>query len=201
MKTFLPSLNIKMLKGGVGMQRNQKGFTLIELLIVIVIIGILASVLISVIDPTSQQNRARDAGIEAALNKTVLATEGFISAYGGAPDEVQFLNQFKTGTVSDAAATCALAGGFECFFTVTGNKIPGTCLSGLPTWFGTGTADCAFRYEANDPLSNGEFQIYAKSAGLEGRIFRFKNYSSDAGQIMHCDAASVDADCISLTSQ
>ena len=40
--------------------KNQSGFTLIELLIVIVVIAVLSSVLISLLDPTSSQGRARD---------------------------------------------------------------------------------------------------------------------------------------------
>jgi len=36
--------------------RKEEGFTLIELLIVVVIIGILAGVLITVINPIRQQN-------------------------------------------------------------------------------------------------------------------------------------------------
>lgn len=174
------------------MKRNEKGFTLIELLIVIVIIGILAGVLISVIDPTSQQNRARDAGAEAAINKMVLATEGYISAYGKAPDEVQFFAQFKTGTVIDAGSTCAAVAGTECFLAIVGNTLPVTCSgtvwSGDDT-SGTGT-QCQFRYTVID-VNAGQFEIYGKSHGLANRIFRFQNYGSGAGQIMHGNATTL----------
>ena len=65
---------------------NQKGFTLIELLIVIVIIAILAGVLIALINPAQQQNRARDASVIATMNKVALSAQGYISSYGSAPD-------------------------------------------------------------------------------------------------------------------
>jgi len=155
-------------------------------------IGILAGVLISVIDPTSQQNRAKDAGAEAAINKIVLATEGYISAYGKAPDEIQFFNQFKVGTVADIGTSCELVGGLECFIGVTGNTLSDTC----PTlgWYGDSAAgsgdQCAFRYIVID-LDAGQFEVYAKSHGLSNRIFRFVNYGTEAGQIMHGNATTL----------
>jgi prepilin-type N-terminal cleavage/methylation domain-containing protein len=68
------------------MKLNRKGFTLIELLIVIVIIGILVAVLIAVINPARARNRAKDAGIEAAMSKISLSVQGYMSAYGNVPD-------------------------------------------------------------------------------------------------------------------
>lgn len=168
------------------MLRKEKGFTLIELLIVIVIIGILAGVLISVIDPTAQQNRARDAGIEASISKVALATEGYISAYGEAPDEVQFLGQFKTDTVRDSGNTCASVGGFVCHFEVTGNQLPATCAGN--GYAGTGTGQCYFRYVG--VVAAGDFTVYAKSAGLTDKVFRFENYGTSASMIQTCNAAN-----------
>lgn len=50
------------------------GFTLIELLIVIVIIGILAGVLIAVINPVQQQTKANQTVLRANVDKLCLAT-------------------------------------------------------------------------------------------------------------------------------
>lgn len=164
---------------------KQKGFTLIELLIVIVIIGILAGVLISVIDPVSQQNRARDAGIEAAINKVVLATEGYISAYGNVPTEVQFIAQFKNGSVTARGTSCdQTSGDPDCEFSVVGNALPVTCSS---TWAGSGTSQCYFKYTATDATSS--FIIYAKSAGLEDVVFKFENTGANSGVIQQCPAS------------
>jgi prepilin-type N-terminal cleavage/methylation domain-containing protein len=49
------------------------GFTLIELLIVIVIIGILAGVLLTVIDPARQQKKARETVLRSTVEKGCLA--------------------------------------------------------------------------------------------------------------------------------
>ena len=51
------------------------GFTLIELLIVIVIIGILAGVLITVIDPARQQAKARETVLRSTVEKGCLAIQ------------------------------------------------------------------------------------------------------------------------------
>jgi prepilin-type N-terminal cleavage/methylation domain-containing protein len=55
------------------MLKKQSGFTLIELLIVIVIIGLLAGVLISVINPVQQQNKARQTTVRSNVEKICLA--------------------------------------------------------------------------------------------------------------------------------
>jgi len=103
--------------------KSQKGFTLIELLIVIVIIGILAGVLIAIIDPASQQNRARDAGVQASINKVVLATQGFISAYGRAPDGLEFFEGLDNVSLDSLCGVDDT----ECIFDVTGNPLPAFC--------------------------------------------------------------------------
>ena len=51
----------------------SKGFTLIELLIVIVIIGILAGILLTVIDPARQQTKARETVLRSSVEKGCLA--------------------------------------------------------------------------------------------------------------------------------
>jgi prepilin-type N-terminal cleavage/methylation domain-containing protein len=53
--------------------RSKKGFTLIELLIVIVIIGILAGVLLTVISPAKQQRKAKEASMRSNVEKMCLA--------------------------------------------------------------------------------------------------------------------------------
>src|SRR3990167_8190882 len=61
------------------------GFTLIELLIVISIIGIMAVVLISVINPSRQRNRASEVVNAESIRKVASAVEAFTSANGSYP--------------------------------------------------------------------------------------------------------------------
>lgn len=64
------------------MRRNyrEKGFTLIELLIVIVIIGILAGVVIAVMNPAEQQRRARESVVRSNTDKICLAMHACAAA-------------------------------------------------------------------------------------------------------------------------
>lgn len=168
------------------MYKNQKGFTLIELLIVIVIIGILAGVLIAIIDPQAQQNRARDAGVQATINKVALATQGFVSAYGRTPEGDEFFAAISNATES-TAAICA-AGAFTCTFDVTGNTLPATCAAAADDWDGTGANPCYYYYVGN--LGAGsDFQIYAKSYGIAATIFRYDN---TVGAMEECDNAGAN---------
>ena len=61
------------------------GFTLIELLIVISIIGIMAVVLIGVLNPDRQRNRASEVVNAEAVRKVGSAVEAFTSANGAYP--------------------------------------------------------------------------------------------------------------------
>src|SRR3989344_1652768 len=84
---------------------NDVGFTLVELLIVIVIIGILAGVVIGVLNPVQQQNRARDSVARAQLDKMALSTKGlFVSSprsSNRSPSGTEFISGI--GSVVDPA--------------------------------------------------------------------------------------------------
>ncbi len=60
--------------------KKEQGFTLIELLIVIVILGILAGVVIAVINPARQQKRANEGVVKANVDKMALALKACVSS-------------------------------------------------------------------------------------------------------------------------
>ncbi len=186
------------------MLKNQKGFTLIELLIVIVIIGILAGVLIAIINPAQQQNRAKDAGVQATINKVGLAVEGFISAYGRAPNDVELMGSLQNA--ADVGASCA-GGSAEmphvCNFTVTGNDLKvddgSNSACAASGWQGAGATACAYHYygEAVGGTDETHFRLAARSYGIAGTVFLYDN---KIGDIVECPAASVaDADAADAT--
>lgn len=181
--------------------QNSRGFTLIELLIVIVIIGILAGVLIAIINPAQQQNRARDANVKATMNKVVLATQGYVSAYGAPPDEVQFMSSFQNAT--KFGVLCDTVGGYDCVFSVTGNALPITGCS-VGNWKGAdgSVGACYFRYYRDNAGWSGidatRFRIYARAFGLANTVFMF---DTNVGAIQHCNATTVsDADVTSCVT-
>jgi len=161
--------------------KNQKGFTLIELLIVIVIIGILAGVLIAIIDPNAQQNRARDAGVQASINKAALAAGGFVSAYGRTPEGDEFYNALSN--VSESSLGACAAGGDTCTYSVNGNELGLLCDAAADDWDGSGALQCWYYYEG--ALGAGsDYRICARSYGINLGMFCF--LSSD-GYMSQCD--------------
>lgn len=173
-------------------RKFERGFTLIELLIVIVIIGILAGVLIAVINPAQQQNRARDANVIATMNKAALSAEAFNSAYGRAATGAEFIAGVQngcprgqtwsgtacTGTIT-AGSGCGAADNF-CLFGVTGNALPVGGTAGCATngWNGNDVNQCFFRYERVGAASTN-FRVYAKSFGIVNTVFQYDNTVAD----------------------
>lgn len=66
----------------------QQGFTLVELLIVISLVGILAGVTISIINPVKQRHVAEDGVRQANLEKYALGIEAYANATGKYPASV-----------------------------------------------------------------------------------------------------------------
>lgn len=170
------------------MLKQNDGFTLIELLIVVVIIGLLAGVLISIIDPTGAQNRAKDATVMSTINKLALSAEGFVSAYGTAPSATEFEGGVKDGSIT--AQACDDATDTDtCMFSITGNSLPDDC--GVNGWSGhvdTGGAQCYYMYERTGSTS-GQFTIVGKAFGREGKVFKYDN---SVGAMEVCDATSIN---------
>ena len=141
-----------------------KGFTLIELLIVIVIIGILAGVLIAVMDPARQQNKSRDAVIKAAMSKVAFSINSFKSGDGMLPAGTALSNALINVVPS---ATCTgQTTDLDCTFTVNGVTLPTECTAsaGVASVSYTGTTGniCNFGIESiGTSLTEGKFRIYA----------------------------------------
>lgn len=64
---------------------KKSAFTLIELLIVIAIVAVLSGVLISVINPKRQQEKAKDAVIISNMEKVIVSVEAYKSAFSDLP--------------------------------------------------------------------------------------------------------------------
>jgi general secretion pathway protein G len=77
----------KLLTSGFSSHSFARGFTLIELLIVISLIGVLSSVLIVLINPVAQFQRARDAQRKADIRQIQSALEMYRSDVGSYPPD------------------------------------------------------------------------------------------------------------------
>ena len=126
------------------------GFTLIELLIVIVIIGILAGVVIGVLNPIQQQNRARDATFRSSLNKMALAGKSLFVSSPRTTDRAPTLSEFYLGVggAVDGDGDCVsnvTNATTQCEFGVDGISLGADCAT--ENWTGTaGGVQCEFKY-------------------------------------------------------
>lgn len=62
---------------------SERGLTMIELLIVIAVIGILAAVMITFLDPPEQFRRVRDAGRKTTISQLAKAAQAFYTVRNG----------------------------------------------------------------------------------------------------------------------
>ncbi len=140
---------------------SEQGFTLIELLIVIVIIGILSGVLIAVINPVRQQNRARNSNIVAAINKaafainTARAGRGRLPLVGELTTELENVSVVQDFSADDTELNANIA--------VSGTSLPTTCpTDGFYGIGAPGTGDCNYRVAAPN-VQGAIFRIIGKA--------------------------------------
>ncbi|OGC68693.1 hypothetical protein A2415_01935 [candidate division WWE3 bacterium RIFOXYC1_FULL_39_7] len=142
--------------------RNSSGFTLVELLIVIVIIGILAGVVIGVLNPIQQQNRARDASTRAQLDKLALNGKGLYVSSPRNTNRAPTAAEFAAGVGSIGAHNCTdndpVADINYCLFPINGAALQANCQAN--GYSGSGTAQCQYAF-----ISTGTgFRIAAHGA-------------------------------------
>ncbi len=80
---------------------KQKGFTLIELLVVITLIGVLAGILVSVINAPVQRARAQDGVKQNTMSSLVTALETHAAMEGSYPEDPTTSNYVKNWPTSD----------------------------------------------------------------------------------------------------
>ena len=123
------------------MGSNKKAaFTLIELLIVIVIIGILAGVVLAVINPAQQITRAKQSVIRGAIVKACLAHKSCMAANNDV----------------DAQCDTAVKAGynFSSIDTASGLFSPSGTATGRPTWtLGTAPDQCVIACTATGAVT------------------------------------------------
>jgi prepilin-type N-terminal cleavage/methylation domain-containing protein len=129
---------------------SRKGFTLVEVLIVLVIISIMAGLLITVIDPVKQRNRARDGTIVATANKIVAAAQAYNSALGSYPNCYVLAGSGTSSEIQNTTALnlCSAASPGSGTFMINSLVTPKLCADAVGYSVGAANLDCKFRYGA-----------------------------------------------------
>jgi prepilin-type N-terminal cleavage/methylation domain-containing protein len=151
------------------------GFTLIELLIVVSLLGILAGLALTVINPDRQKKIAEDAVRRSNIEKLSQAIESFCTAEGKCP--------LATEIVFAATATPTL----NASVLVYVKQWPVGSLS-------TVVADIKYSYYADSTTSPQNFEVNVKMMSST----KYLRYNSSWGQIKECaniPASAWDASC------
>jgi prepilin-type N-terminal cleavage/methylation domain-containing protein len=184
---------------------KSSAFTLIELLVVISILSILSAILYRVIDVQGVRNRARDSTVITATEKMALAVESHVSAYGEAPDGLEFTRLIEGLTVVSGC----FQDSYYCVFSIPSFDLSFSC-SSIAGQSGTvrGTSPCNFFYRA-DTVSGDEtsYAIVGKAYSSDnswGRIDTLIGTQSVIGPIQ-CPYLGVPVNtdfsrCFSLTN-
>lgn len=127
------------------LRNSASGFTLIELLIVIVIIGILAGILLTVIDPARQQRKAKESVLRATVEKGCLA----LHACGGTSTDATTCDSMTEAGIKDPTGTPPTATYFirgDTATTASNSVAAGaTATVGLTGHLVTGAETCRFQ--------------------------------------------------------
>lgn len=173
------------------------GFTLIELLVVVVIIGILAGVLIAVVNPYRQQNRARNATVKAGLTKVAFAINTARASLGRLPASSELAVELDNVTPN---ADCDATDALDCRFTLSGTVLPKTCDAGLISGDAENASLCNLAIATTNAgsLETGAFRVTAKQFKINptdvGAIFVFDSTRGLWSCPSDASYASVDLD-------
>lgn len=89
------------------MNNNKKGFTLIELLVVIAIIGIISAMVMLIVNPEEQTNKAKDAKVKSSLDSVRVKVGeifaettpfGYLNAHNN-PTVLKILDSVDNGSI------------------------------------------------------------------------------------------------------
>ena len=141
----------------------QKAFTLIELLIVIAVLGILATAIITAINPVKRINQAKDSNIKSDIAQISNAMQTYLTARGA--EGVAYY----PSTVVDLVTALELKSEPKYAGTQSYNvaKFPTTCTGSATSPVCT---DVAVYFALNDPATAGNVWCWRSSTAVAAEI-------------------------------
>lgn len=160
----------------------KKGFTLIELLIVVVILGILATVVIAALNPVEAINKSRDTALKNDLGTFATAIDSYYATY----------RQFPWQRVVPAVTLTAIG---------TANTTPVNNAGTVPTWLNghanslVGTAEVRSDYHSRasfrDIFINNTNDVYKVCFAPTSRAFLAEARYDNTGTVVATGATRI----------
>lgn len=183
------------------MKRNG-GFTLVELLIVIGLLGAIALIVISAINPIEQSNRARDTRFKADGGQLISALDRYFTGGSAFPwmnvdttiendDSYGFVSASDQG-VGVCGATCATDG-----LLLTSNELKSefksrdfikATVASKQLWIGKAVGANSSVYACFVPLSNS----VRDKAVLDGKVYTISTTDGSRTPTSSCDTTWAD---------
>lgn len=166
---------------------------------VILILGGLFYYLAAYLESENIPNKVKNVGLQSAITRMVVSTDGYIAGYGKTPDEAAYLAGLSSDNIEfKDSCTIRTFAKYECLFKPETKPLPQTCDSSHWRSDKIDYQQCFFRYyggaalRSNYNRENSNYRIYVKAFGSGDTHYVYD--SSTSGVLYSCPSTINDFD-------